>query len=354
MSGTIIPGETLVSVPINRQTIPYGDRPIGEVRNGRVYATRDHYQWMVRVGAALNSEIENVGTVIDNVNSIDVNLGSIEAEIGTLFADVTQLAEEIAHIGVVPPPAPAIPQGPTLFPPPLAPAPIPQGPTLFPPPLAPASGPLIPPNLIGAPQPPPPPPLLQLQPPPLPPPPSLQLQPPPLAAAPGPVVPNPGWQLIGKYTPSGASSLVVLLPVTFARFKLAFQGVTVGTNAAFLEAQFSINGGTSYISSGYAQFGSYNASTTPTSFDQTGTSVFLSLGLNSSGSSALDGDFNIFPGNASQVAIMQGDIAFFQSTSVWVRGDFAGAVVTSGVANAMQLFVNTGTFSGTFWLWGLS
>lgn len=346
MSGTIIPGQTqIVSEPINRQTLPYGDRPIGEIRNGRVYPTRDHYQWMQRVGQGLNAEVENVGTIIDNVNSIDVNLGSIEAEIGTLFADVTQLAEEIAHIGVVPPPPPTIPPGPTLFPPPLPPAGQPPPPPI---PLAPPHGPPLAPIPLP-PSPPPPPP----QPPPLAAPPQILLQPPPLAAPQPPFVAGAGWQLIGKYTPAAATSLVLLLPTTFSRFKLAFQGVTVSTSAAFLEAQFSINGGSTYITSGYAQFGSYNASTTPTSFDQTGTSVFLSLGLNNSGSSALDGDFNIFPGNATQVAIMQGDIAFFQSTSVWVRGVFAGAVVTSGVANAMQLFPNTGTFSGTFWLWGL-
>jgi hypothetical protein len=96
--GTIAP---LVSQPINRQTIPYGDRPIVTVRSGGAggFATREFYQWLIRVNQGVAATIENVDSVITVVNTISVNLGSVEAQIGTIEAEIAEIFQDLTAVG---------------------------------------------------------------------------------------------------------------------------------------------------------------------------------------------------------------------------------------------------------------
>lgn len=105
MSGTIIPGATIISQPVNRQTIPYGDRPVVTVRSGDGYPTREFYQWSIRLSQGVSSTIENVGTLIEATNTINVNLGSIEAQIGTIEAEIAEILQDLTAAGgaAVPP-----------------------------------------------------------------------------------------------------------------------------------------------------------------------------------------------------------------------------------------------------------
>lgn len=116
------PPTPIVQVPTPRQTIPYADRPLVDLRSGR--AIMDHYQFLERLSRFADGTIQNVTTIIvqtnDNTAAIVVLEGdvvAIEAEIAAIQAEI----DNIQHAQTPPPPAPAprpfpleIPPAPTL------------------------------------------------------------------------------------------------------------------------------------------------------------------------------------------------------------------------------------------------
>lgn len=112
MSGTIIPGQTLTLAPTNRQTLPYGDRPLVRIKDGQGFLTPQGYQFLQRLLQGVVASITNVGTIAETTNTIIVDLATIEAEINTLFADVAEIEQQLtAGLAAIPPPPSPIIQG---------------------------------------------------------------------------------------------------------------------------------------------------------------------------------------------------------------------------------------------------
>jgi hypothetical protein len=163
-----------------------------------------------------------------------------------------------------------------------------------------------------------------------------------------------GWQLLSTFRPSAVSSLVMVLPAGFERYHLSFQGATVNTGGAFLQLQVSVNGGATFITGAtYQQFGFLLNSTSMAQFNAPGSGVLLGTGLTSGGVAAFDGDFDVFTGNASQVALISGRSSGLSSVPAWFVMESAGAIIVTGPVNAIQVVPSSGTFSGTFFLLGL-
>jgi hypothetical protein len=161
-----------------------------------------------------------------------------------------------------------------------------------------------------------------------------------------------GWQEIASYTIAAASSQTI--PFSgFRAYQLRLLGITVGTSAASIAMQLSINGGTSFIASGYAQFGTYISSTTTVNFNTTGTTIICGLGLSTASSAVMEGIYDIYPGTAALAAIVSGKVSGFSSAPAWFTGSFCGASVAGAAVNALQLTASSGNFSGTAIILGL-
>jgi hypothetical protein len=137
----IIPPAQIVQASGPRQVIPYGDRPMGQIINGQVYATQDFYQWISRLSQGYGNTVENVGTLVSATNQLSDNVTEVVDEVTTVQEDITTLEREIINqIIPVPPPPPQSPPPPLpnvagpLYPPPRPVPPVP-------PPAAPAAPP---------------------------------------------------------------------------------------------------------------------------------------------------------------------------------------------------------------------
>lgn len=117
MSGLITP------TPVGRQVIPFGDRPLVDLRTGN--ATFDMYQWMQRITAGFGATITNVSETINQTNinttditQIDTDLTGINAEIAEILTTIGMLEGWVqVFLNQTPsPPAPAAPPPARSFP----------------------------------------------------------------------------------------------------------------------------------------------------------------------------------------------------------------------------------------------
>ncbi len=144
----ITPPEQIVAATGPRQTIPYGDRPMGRIINGEVYATNDFYQWISRLSQGYGNTVENVGTLVSATNTLSTNVTDVVDEVTGVQQEITDLEAQInRQIIPTPPPPPTPPPLPPLATAgPLYPPPRPN-PLLSPPPApaAPPPGQAVPP-----------------------------------------------------------------------------------------------------------------------------------------------------------------------------------------------------------------
>lgn len=174
-----------------------------------------------------------------------------------------------------------------------------------------------------------------------------------------------GWQLLTKQTVNTAT-LVLALPATYSRFRLTAQNLFISVSGAFLMMQVSSNGGSSYLSSGYANgiiVAAQTITTTPTFNYSAGyNGIILTGGI--AGGNTFPGDVTveIFPGSTTSVPQTK-SLGITQSPTTGFQMEFrAGNVTGAGAAiNSVQLFVETaqtgpvnGTWSGTIWLEGMA
>lgn len=97
---------SITTTPVNRQTIAYGDRPLGTVRRSRdgsltVYATLDFNQFLQRLAQASGATISNVATVVSATETVMGQVGSIDTEIGSIEASIGSIEAELAGLDVV-------------------------------------------------------------------------------------------------------------------------------------------------------------------------------------------------------------------------------------------------------------
>lgn len=166
----------------------------------------------------------------------------------------------------------------------------------------------------------------------------------------------PGWQELGTFTASAASSLAFPLPTVFRRFRVTLQQITVSSNGATSSLQFSSNGGSTYLTaSSYAYSATIVDQTATTSAvgSSTGaTSILIGTGINSTGVG--DGEFTIWPGNASLGTRVLGRFFAPNGSNAYQTYNFGGGWTgTSALMNFARIQPSAGTFSGSLILEGL-
>lgn len=160
----------------------------------------------------------------------------------------------------------------------------------------------------------------------------------------------PGWQEIATYTASGASSLTVLLPRPFRRFRLTMD-FTVTAADGSLFATFSSDGGATFISSGYTTVGLRWSDASSATGTATGGNFPISMPT--SPGAGYDGTMEIYPG-AGGVNFRSNGIGLDSAVGAIAGENRVGSNGLVLSANAMQIVAGpTGTFSGTFLIEGL-
>lgn len=160
----------------------------------------------------------------------------------------------------------------------------------------------------------------------------------------------PGWQEIATYTASGASSLTVLMPGPFRRYRLTINAFITAGGANFT-AQFSSNGGSTLITSGYNNVALFWASPTASSLVTGVATANISQALVAN--TYYDATMEIYPGISPAAGITWRSNGFGSSTLTASPFGENRAGNVAGFANAMQIAASAGTFSGTFVLEGL-
>lgn len=159
----------------------------------------------------------------------------------------------------------------------------------------------------------------------------------------------PGWQEIATYSASAAASLNILLPAPFRRFRLTMD-FTQDTSGAFLDAQFSNDGGATFVGSGYSTVAlTYYGTTASVGNASGGTFVISMPTIPAAG---YDGTMEIYPGSGG-VNIRSNGIGFDQLVSSLAGENRVGSNGTIPFANAMAILASAGTFTGTFIVEGL-
>lgn len=90
MSGQITP------TPTGRQVIPFGDRPIIDVRTGN--ATFDMYQWMQRITAGFGATITNVSETISQTNVNTTEITQINTDVSGIEAEIADILNTIGML----------------------------------------------------------------------------------------------------------------------------------------------------------------------------------------------------------------------------------------------------------------
>lgn len=168
----------------------------------------------------------------------------------------------------------------------------------------------------------------------------------------------PGWQEIATYTVSNAASQVVLLPAPFRRFRLTMQGISFTANGAALALQFSSNGGSSFLNSGYNFVIPFSLSSGTSGITTSTTAIQMQITSSEivpAGGNNLDATIEIFPGSTNLEPRVRGSSYSIGSGSTYIAATIAGGWFGAGqLMNAIQIFaIASGNFSGTLILEGL-
>lgn len=159
----------------------------------------------------------------------------------------------------------------------------------------------------------------------------------------------PGWQEIATYTASGASSLTILLPAPFRRFRMTMD-FTQTASGGNLNAAFSNNGGSSFASAGYTTVALLWFGTSTQAGNVIGSTFVITMPTIPG--AGYDGTMEIYPG-AGGVNFRSNGVGFDSVTSSLAGENRVGSNGTVIFANAMLIVPSSGTFSGTFIVEGL-
>lgn len=161
------------------------------------------------------------------------------------------------------------------------------------------------------------------------------------------------WQKLSTTTISGVTTTgAIVLTSGYQRYQLIAQNVTVATNTATFNMQFSLDGGVTWITtSTYAQMGSSVSAGTVTGYGSATTSIIMTVPLSNAANVVYDGTFDLWPGSASAAAVLRGQASGFGTA--WFTGQFAGANITGAAVTAIRIQTSAGNIAGTFILLGL-
>jgi hypothetical protein len=155
-----------------------------------------------------------------------------------------------------------------------------------------------------------------------------------------------GTQDITSSTASGS----VLLPVGYRYFELQFTGFNPVTNDDTLSCQFSTNGGSTWITTGYYYGILYNLNATTAGFSDAENTTYLPLIGNSYGGVATPASQSkavIWPGSATQWPTLEVSMGSRRSVAYQVKWEVYGLLGAAGVINALKYFA-AGTINNSF------
>lgn len=151
--------------------------------------------------------------------------------------------------------------------------------------------------------------------------------------------------VLGTQDLSSAASGTILLPPGYRYYRFLFENVVPAAGgAAYLTAQISTDGGTTWLSaSSYWQASIYNSSATAVAAVN---SAATNMGLTNSGSALQACDMMLYPGNGSQPPSWVFSAGGFSSISSMfsflTQGMYNNAAV---IANALKYSMSTGNIS---------
>jgi hypothetical protein len=164
--------------------------------------------------------------------------------------------------------------------------------------------------------------------------------------------------LIQSQTASGSSGLTFTTGIssTYDVYYLTYYDVTLAGGDGSINMQYSINGGSSYISSASYAIGGWGSNSNGASgvYAIASGTAFLLEGAQTDGTIIpANGKFYLY-GLSSSILNQTITGATFSNQAGTVRNtDFSGQLTNTAAVNALQIFPGAGTFSGTFKLYGI-
>lgn len=151
-----------------------------------------------------------------------------------------------------------------------------------------------------------------------------------------------GTQDITSATANG----VIFLPVGYRHFELQFTGFLPVTNDDSLVCQFSTNGGSTWVTTGYYYGILYNSSATATAFANNENAASIGIIPSSYGgitTGASQAKVVIWPGNAVQWPSLESDAGSRRSIPMQTKWQIYGIWgATAGIVNALKYFTSSG------------
>lgn len=165
-----------------------------------------------------------------------------------------------------------------------------------------------------------------------------------------------GWVLLQSQTASNSAtiSFTTGISATYYNYVLVFDGVVPVTNGALLQIQYSTNGGSSYVSTGYSSGTGLGSNVGGAGSSQgTSTSAMVIAALNNAANNAGAGTcwlYNLTSGSSASSVTRGYNVG---SNLIILSGGLFGN--TTSVINAIQLSFSSGNISaGHFHLYGIS
>ena len=163
-----------------------------------------------------------------------------------------------------------------------------------------------------------------------------------------------GWNLIQSQTVSNVASVPFTTNFTYKNYVLLFRNVTIASNGQAITLQYSTNGGTSYVATGYlstSTFGTTGAALT-TAMYLSYTGIIQNFGT--SISTGIHYLYNLTDTSGDGASLIgqtgNGENAGTQRCSQQ-SGSFGNGATA---VNAIQVIMTSGNISGTFILYGFN
>lgn len=153
--------------------------------------------------------------------------------------------------------------------------------------------------------------------------------------------------LISQQVASSSASIAFTLNSSYITYKLIFRELTMSVGSATLQIQVSTNGGSTYISTNY-QSNLFRISNGATTWANTGSASGLLIGFQTT-SQGMIGEVLLSSVEESGQPATSGQTITANQLQL-IQGQYISTALT---ANAFQIIPSSGTFTGTFTLYGV-
>jgi microcystin-dependent protein len=139
----------------------------------------------------------------------------------------------------------------------------------------------------------------------------------------------------------------ILLPVGYRYFELQFNGISPVTAGDFVSGQFSINGGSTWITTGYYHGTLYNSSQTVAAFSDLENAASFYL-ISQDSVNPAQGKLTVWPGNASIAPTASAESGSRNTSGYQTKWQTYALISTAGPVNAFKYFMSTGNIANSF------